>query len=179
MDDGERINFTVSLSPTYHLVAEPSVSSGCGDVQPEVGGGWSAGPIEGAGCEVSANFSNLHEIKVKVSSQTQNQGQLSCYTGGTPHSGTCVDTDGELTISNITYGERALFSATPDDSGDVIVVENPSAATGCHNFYLAGTTQQGVSTISSPTGGVTNDCLLEVKFNTPIQRPGRSASAGK
>lgn len=174
VDDGDRINFTVSLSPTYHLVAEPSISSGCGNVQPEVGGGWSAGPIEGSGCVVSANFSNLHEIKVKVSSQTQNQGQLSCYTGSAPNSGDCAYTNGELTISNITYGERALFSATPGDSGDVIIVENPSGASGCSGFYVAGST-----TISSPDQmGVTNDCHLEIRFQAPIQRPGRGAPVG-
>lgn len=179
VDDGSRINFTVSSSPTYHLVATPGVSGGshCGNVQPEVGGGWSVGPIEGAGCEVSAEFSNLHEIKVKISSQTQNQGQLSCYTGSAPHSGTCVKINDELTISNIIYGERALFLAAPDDSADVVVVENPSGTPGCFGFYSAGTTQ-GVSTMSSPAAGVTNDCLLEIKFETPILRPGRSASVG-
>lgn len=179
VDDGDRINFTVSSSSTYHLVGNPSVSGGqhCGNVQSEVGGGWSVGPIEGSGCGVSANFSNLHEIKVKVSSQTQNPGQLSCYAGSVPHSGTCgVDTNGELTISDIPYGERALFWATPDNGADVIIVENPSGAPGCSGFYSAGTTQ-GVSTISSPAGGVTNDCLLEIKFEPPILRPGRSVSA--
>lgn len=148
---GQNAEFTVQPATGYHLDGQVSGTSACGTVTDD-GVTGSAGPITGAGCELSANFAiNQYTVTVNIGDGSEPFGTIG-------EQGASAGDVVPVVIAPVTHGTSAEFWTFAEPGYYAQVLPEP----GC-NFIYAG--------VDAPSGAVkfraaevSASCTLTVDF---------------